>query len=1788
MYDASSQPPNIDKIKGALLYLDFRNQNPNDKNITLDYAKTNNVNQWDPAVISLSDNISRTENYYRTLFNWNSIDNKGMNIVSIFHFRWATQGGGSHNDNACWNPNVKALYFGDGDKYDGGIMPHDIDTVAHEYTHGITDFTANLIYENQSGALHEHFSDFFACMVDRDDWLIGEDTQSSGKIALRDVQNPGNPDVLSPLPATMADYRYMPVDQDNGGVHINMGIPGRMSYLMAEGPYGISREKAERIVNRAQTQYLTQRGQFVDYRRAAISAATDFHGEGSAEVEAVKKAFDEVGITEGAGTPPSTPGQPTSGVEAVLFLVADPFAGWDPFREDFFYKLAINAQGQNQLLAPRYVANTRPVASGDGQWGLYVDAFNNIFWTDGETEEQLTQDGIVRTISMSKNLRYVAFTTIDYANCIYILDTQAQQTTQVPLSVPVKDAANVDLKFADVMTFNFRGDNLIYDAISEIKLGSGESYFAWGIFGLRLADLTSYLVMPQKTGEQIGNPVFSHTMDHLLLADLETIENNQSAYHIIALDFNQGKIGALLTNMTVMARPAFRGDDRHIVFRTTDQAGSTYYLLESTLASDNLSLEQGNPTTIYSDSVPIDYPYAFRIGEYESQEGKISVPASIVFGDVPVQKIAETTMEVANQGNGDLQLLGITLEGANPDWFAHNGANQVIPPGAKFQFQVACSPQREGPFGAVMRIKSTDLNQPEVTVQLNGIGVAPTGPTATTPPTPTPAALPPTQTPTPSGIPPTPTPTSTPLPGPGPSLEPIVAYEFDKMDLAANGWKEIAGGLAGAPPGQISSLAFVGSMIPSSQDKVGIKITVNPTQVAFMHALAPVETGGSPVLIRMTVRASAPGAAIALAALKGNLAAGATDWSIATHIPTTASSSIANERQMVLVYEPDSGNTVTPIIQVAATGQEGPVTVLVDKLEVFRIDSTAAWSGSMFGSAPLPTSPPSPGTIPPSVDVLYEFDKMDLAGNEWKEVPGGLLGAAPGQVSAYSFLGQQIPSSNDKVGIMISVDPNEVAFIHALTPIDTGGWPVLIRMTVRADNPNAAIALAALKGNLAAGATDWSIATHIPTTAASCVAHERRMVLVYEPDSGQTVTPIIQVAATGQTGAVNVLIDKLDVVRLPAVASYFGSLFSSAASDVPVVTGPTFTPVVPTPSPAPGLPTPTPAAASPTSAPTPAGVRIPEQEPNDAQAQPQNLGTLSAGQSIVVTGRMSTAGVQGDRYIGDSDFYSFTLPSRLTVSATLDWSLQADLDLYLWSGGQIIARDDSVDKPTKMSITLDAGTYLFLVLAIDNPTDYSLTLTAAGQEGSRSDPTPTPRGPTPTPVRGGISEREPNDTVGQAQDLGALSVGATTTVSGNVSRGGRKPDGSYSGDSDVYKFNLTAQADVTVTLDWTGQADLDLLAFNSSGELIDYKVDTAKPVKLSGPLSPGLYALLVVSKDNPADYQFTLTATQSTAAYSNDVSILSGKYNQDPASLLWWYTFDGQGNYGYWGWTPLSGEMPVHSGTYSISYPYLILNHDGKSEQHQLQFESPGVFILDGQERYVREGEGRTAANTATPIQTAKPGPTPTVPPSVHPYKGTYNIEIQGEGTGSGSIQIDDNGNVSGSARTESGLFAITGTASLDGALAFFYEQNREIVGGGTGSIQGVSGTGWWEDFEGDRGTWTTTRVSNGGDITQTAPLHPYTGTYNVQIRGDNTGSGSVTVDGKGNLLGSIRTTETILLTGSVSLNGSVTLVYQAGGEIVGGGKGTIAGGSGSGLWRDYLGFSGSWSAVNPITLQPR
>jgi thermolysin len=188
-----------------------------------------------------------------------------------------------------------------------------LDVVAHELTHGVTEFTSRLVYENESGALNESFSDMMSAAIEffyqpagdgplRADYLIGEDVVTPGGI-----RSMGNPGTFS-QPDHYARRAILPPWEDNGGIHVNSGIGNQAYYLAIEGgtnrTSGLSvqgvgqanREQIEKVMYRGFTQMMPANATYAVARAVTIHAARDLYGAGSAAERAVTQAWTAVGV----------------------------------------------------------------------------------------------------------------------------------------------------------------------------------------------------------------------------------------------------------------------------------------------------------------------------------------------------------------------------------------------------------------------------------------------------------------------------------------------------------------------------------------------------------------------------------------------------------------------------------------------------------------------------------------------------------------------------------------------------------------------------------------------------------------------------------------------------------------------------------------------------------------------------------------------------------------------------------------------------------------------------------------------------------------------------------------------------------------------------------------------------------------------------------------------------------------------------------------------------------------------------------------------------------------------------------------------------------------------------------------------------------------------------------------------------------------------------------------------------------------------------------------------------
>jgi Zn-dependent metalloprotease len=261
----------------------------------------------DAAADEAYDGSGATYDLYAEIFGRNSIDNRGMNLLSTVHFL-------EGYDNAFWNG--EQMVYGDGDE----DLPEEerlfnrftiaIDIIAHELTHGVTQHEANLVYRNQAGALNESFSDVFGSLVKQRvknhaaaeaDWLIGAGlfTENVNGQGIRSMKAPGTAydDPLlgrDPQPGHMDDY--VDTTSDNGGVHINSGIPNKAFYNVAVELGGYAWEKAGQIWYKTLCEELDQASDFQAAADSTHKVAGDLFGPDSDEQKAVFNGWKAVGI----------------------------------------------------------------------------------------------------------------------------------------------------------------------------------------------------------------------------------------------------------------------------------------------------------------------------------------------------------------------------------------------------------------------------------------------------------------------------------------------------------------------------------------------------------------------------------------------------------------------------------------------------------------------------------------------------------------------------------------------------------------------------------------------------------------------------------------------------------------------------------------------------------------------------------------------------------------------------------------------------------------------------------------------------------------------------------------------------------------------------------------------------------------------------------------------------------------------------------------------------------------------------------------------------------------------------------------------------------------------------------------------------------------------------------------------------------------------------------------------------------------------------------------------------
>lgn len=260
----------------------------------------------DPAVNEAFDHAGATYDFYNSVFSRDSLDDRGMTLSGTVHVAEADgRGRFVPLDNAFWDGTQMA--YGDGDGVIFQRFTRSLDVVGHELTHGVQSFTSDLEYEGQSGALNEHLADVFGVLVrqwkraeraDRADWLIGKEVLVAAptRRGVRDMEHPGTAFTRDPYLGTDPQPAHMSKlyegQSDNGGVHINSGIPNRAFVLAAKRLGGNAWDSTGRIWYETMLR-LPKRCEFQECAELCVQMGA---AVGTDAADAVRAAWSDVGV----------------------------------------------------------------------------------------------------------------------------------------------------------------------------------------------------------------------------------------------------------------------------------------------------------------------------------------------------------------------------------------------------------------------------------------------------------------------------------------------------------------------------------------------------------------------------------------------------------------------------------------------------------------------------------------------------------------------------------------------------------------------------------------------------------------------------------------------------------------------------------------------------------------------------------------------------------------------------------------------------------------------------------------------------------------------------------------------------------------------------------------------------------------------------------------------------------------------------------------------------------------------------------------------------------------------------------------------------------------------------------------------------------------------------------------------------------------------------------------------------------------------------------------------------
>ena len=609
MFDTSKPMFDSARSSGYITIFDFnKSWNPDPPNVACSGSSNSS---WPPDAVSASYNLSKTYDYFKQRFGWDSVDNNKGDF-SAYVRTPKTASDGAPVSEAFWNPHIQAMYFVDG-PYAAGL-----DIVAHELTHGISGHSAKFENQNESGALSEAFSDIFGigaykAVTSASSWVMG----SSINFPIRNLKDPHDLNTANECgqisfshPAKLSEYVKSPnnPDGDNGGIHCNSTIVSHAFYLLAEGlPNAIGIQDAEKIFFQALTHHLGPQSNFIDTRQKVITSAEELFGRGSVQAQKAAAAFDAVEIYDGSQSQPRTPSPipVVAADDSLLFITKTPNTNTLRLAR---HETAQGDAANGTWLSTWSVNFERPSVSAGGQLAAYI-AFDNdlcIIGTDGTDEFCLNLPGLFKSAALSSAADKVALVLRDVNgqpyNEIGIINLANKDMQTIRLTGTATDGGTAAIDYADSLAFSFDGDMLFYDAAAQVPDGTGKTSEVWSLFLVNLRTGVTGNPFPPIPGFHLGNPSVSHKYPNLLAFDGYDVEAQQG--YVFVYDLFSGQVSEVGKTGNALGFPSFTGDDAAIVYAAYDATATRTYssLMKQALGGNDFMTPQGSPSKFAPDA----------------------------------------------------------------------------------------------------------------------------------------------------------------------------------------------------------------------------------------------------------------------------------------------------------------------------------------------------------------------------------------------------------------------------------------------------------------------------------------------------------------------------------------------------------------------------------------------------------------------------------------------------------------------------------------------------------------------------------------------------------------------------------------------------------------------------------------------------------------------------------------------------------------------------------------------------------------------------------------------------------------------------------------------------------------------------------------------------------------------------------------------------------------------------------------------------------------------------------